>query len=265
MIYQVLAKKVQVFAVENSPIILTGVGVVGTVTTAVLTGRASFKAAHIIHQEALQRSHEHAESVGKDFVGLPDLPRGEKVKLVWTEFIPPVGVGAITVTSIIFANRISTSRAAAMAAAYAVSDKTFSEYKEKVQERLGVKKETDIRDEIAKERIDANPPGTLIVVGDGDVLCYDVLTGRYFKSAVEKLKKAENEVNADIVSGDGASLSRFYDEIGLPQTPYSDTVGWNLDNRCELQLSTVLTDDDRPCISVDFAGWPKPDYIKIWG
>lgn len=265
MMFQNLAKSVQAFAVDNASTILTGVGVVGTVSTAVLTGRASFKAARIIHQEALQRNPGDAESVGNDFAGLPDLARKEKAVLVWQEFIPPIGVGSATVACIIYANRRSAAQAAAMAAAYSMSEKTFSDYKEKVQGRLGIKKETDLRDEIAKERIDANPPGTLIVVGEGDVLCYDVLTGRYFKSSVEKLKKGENEVNADIVTGDGASLSRFYDEIGLPQTPYSDTVGWNLDNRCELQLSTIMTADDRPCISVDFAGWPKPDYIKVWG
>ena len=265
MVGSVIFKRVQAFVTENASSILTSAGVAGTVTTAVLTGRASFKASRIIHQEALQRTPSDSESVGNDFVGLPDLTRKEKFGLVWIEFIPPVGVGTVTVASIIYANRISAKQAAAMAAAYTLSEKTFGDYKEKVVEKLGINKETDIRDQIAKERINENPPGNLIIVGDGDVLCYDVLTGRYFKSSVEKLKKAENEVNADIVTGDGASLSRFYDEIGLPQTPYSDTVGWNLDNRCELQLSTIMTDDDRPCISVDFAGWPKPDYMKVWG
>lgn len=254
MIFQSMAKSVQAFAVDNASTILTGVGVVGTVSTAVLTGRASFKAADIINKEYTDRM----ETDGP-------LSKTEKVQLVWTEFIPPIGVGSATVACIIYANRRSAAQSAAMAAAYSLSEKTFSDYKEKVREKLGINKETDIRDELAKERIDANPPGSLIIVGEGDVLCYDVLTGRYFKSTVEKLKKGENEVNADIVTGDGASLSRFYDEIGLPQTPYSDTVGWNLDNRCELQLSTIMTDDDRPCISVDFAGWPKPDYIKVWG
>lgn len=254
MIFATLAKKGQAFVTENASTLLTGVGVAGTITTAVLTGRASYKSAYMISHAKHERSLMTEDKMDKVDV----------IKLVGPQFIPPIGVGGVTIASIIYANRISAKQAAAMAAAYTLSEKTFSDYKEKVVEKLGIKKEEAVRDELAKERIDANPPSTLIVVGDGDVLCFDALSGRYFKSSVEKLKRAENEVNADIVTGDGASLSRFYDEIELPQTVYSDAVGWNLDNRCELQLSTIMTDDGRPCISVDFAGLPKPDYMKVW-
>lgn len=251
MIRPMVFKKVQALALENSPVILSGIGVIGTVTTAVLTGRASFKAADIIRKE-------------REDPDLPELSTKEKVFLVGTEFIPPVGVGVITITSIIYANKISSSRAAAMAAAYAVSDKTFSEYKEKVAERLGVAKETEIRDEIAQERIHRTPAQTVIITGEGDVLCFDTFSGRYFRSTVDRIKKAENEINAEILTCDGASLSRFYDEIGLEPTAHSDSVGWNMDNRCDVQISAVMTKEDKPCLSVDFAGWPKPDYGRIW-
>lgn len=252
MIRPVVFKRVQAFAVENSPALLTGVGVIGTVTTAILTGRASFKAAEIIER------NQPMEGVDSP------LTKNEKIKLVWTEFIPPVGVCGMTIASIIFAHRINSKQAAAMAAAYGLSEKTFSDYKEKVEEKLGVNKEQAIRDELAQDRVTANPPSQTIIVGSGDVLCLDVLTSRYFMGNMEKIKKAENEINAEILACDGASLSRFYDEIGLDPTPYSDTVGWDLDNRCELQISTVMSADERPCLSVDFARWPKPDYGKVW-
>lgn len=257
MFYQVLAKRVQAFAMENSPTILTGIGVVGTVTTAVLTGRAGYKASQLIAEE---ERFKDGDSLDRPTV----LSTKERVQLVWTEFIPPVGMAGVTVTSIIYANKISTSRVAAMAAAYALSDKTFGEYKEKVQERLGISKETDIRDEIAQGRVTAQPPGTTIIIGGGEVLCYDALTSRYFMGNMEKIKKAENEINSEILTCDGASLSRFYDEIGLEPNAYSDSVGWDLDNRCELQISTVMSEDERPCLVVDFKTWPKPEYGKTW-
>lgn len=249
MIRPIMFKKVQALAVENSPVILTAVGVVGTITTAVLTGRAGYKA----HQIIVDGTDHPSEIDTK-----------EKVKMVWPEFIPPVGMGAVTVTSIIFAQKISMGRAAAMAAAYGLSEKTFGEYKEKVSERLGVKKETEIRDELAQEHVKAMPPGQTIIIGSGEVLCRDELSARYFMGNMEKIKKAENEINAEILTCDGASLSRFYDEIGLEPTAYSDTVGWDLDNRCEVQISTVMSDDERPCLVIDFKSWPKPDYGKAW-
>jgi Family of unknown function (DUF6353) len=62
-----------------------------------------------------------------------------------------------------------------------------------------------------------------------------------------------------------ASLSAFYDEIGLPPTPYSDTVGWNsLREMVDVQYSTVMSADDRPCIAIDFVTPPYPEYDRTW-
>jgi hypothetical protein len=43
------------FASDNSPAILTSAAVVGTITTAYLTGKASFKAADVIRDEEDKR------------------------------------------------------------------------------------------------------------------------------------------------------------------------------------------------------------------
>lgn len=251
---------------DNSTTILTGIGVAGTVTTAVLAGKASFKAALIIDQDQDRITSELPHQPGANGAEAAKLPLSEKVRLVWPQFIPAVGVGSLTVAAIIFANRLSAKETAAMAAAYTMSDKTFQEYKEKVQEKLGQKKETEIRDEVAQDRINRNPPDarTIIITGGGDVLCYDVVTDRYFNSTVENIKKAENSVNGEIANHDAVPLSRFYDSIGLRPTPYTEEVGWNIDNRCEVQFSTVLSPDQRPCVSIDFARYPKADYDRVY-
>jgi hypothetical protein len=149
---------------------------------------------------------------------------------------------------------------------YSMSDKTFQEYKEKVREKLGQTKEQGVRDEMAQKRVEDNPPTdrTVIITGTGDVLCYDVLTDRYFRSTVEKIRQAQNEVNFLITNQDEVSLSRFYEEIGLKVTPYSDEVGWNIENTCEVEITTVMTPNNEPCIAIDFKRWPKPDYTKVW-
>ena len=46
-----IIKKSQKYVLDNSPAILTAFGVVGTVSTAYLAGRASFRAADIIALE----------------------------------------------------------------------------------------------------------------------------------------------------------------------------------------------------------------------
>jgi Family of unknown function (DUF6353) len=240
---------------DNSTALLTGIGVTGTVTTAVLTGRASFKAARIIDAETKALKDDEPELTNKD-----------KVKLVWTHYIPAVGVGTVTISSVILANRLSSKQAAALAAAYGLSEKAFQEYKEKVVEKIGQNKETDIRDSIAQDRVRNNPVNSreIILAGTGEVLCFDILTGRYFQSSVEEIKRAENKMNFEIVHHMYVSLSAFYQEIGLPPTGFSEELGWNVDNRCEVKFSTVMSSDDRPCVAIDFHYLPIQNYGRFY-
>lgn len=261
-----IKNKIQEVLTENSRMILTGVGVVGTVSTAVLTGKATMKASKIIHRESLHVTPDDADTIGNDFTGLPDFSFTDKVKMVWPQYIPAAGVGGLTILAILYAHRLNAKEVAALATAYGLSEKKFEEYRDKVTEKLGMMKEEEVREQIAQDRVDANPVDnrTVIITGTGDVLCYDVLTDRYFNSTIEKIKEAQNEVNFKITNRDEVSLSEFYEEIGLNTTPYSDTVGWNIDNTCEVEIATVMSKDNQPCISVDFKRWPKADYTKVW-
>ena len=247
-----LLKTTEKVVADNSPTILTTLGVTGSLTAMYLTGKASFKAADI-----LRREEEASEF---DFL----LPK-EKVQLLWKEYIPAAGAGAFAVVCIIGSNRISSRRAAAMATAYAVSERAWAEYKDKVIEKLGAQKEQKVRDELAQDRVDKNPVSTreVIITGAGDVLCYDSITGRYFQSNVEALRKAVNDINRQILHNMYASLYEFYDLIGLPPTEYSQEVGWNSDNELSLDFSTTLSDDGRPCISIQYAVYPVRDYYRV--
>jgi hypothetical protein len=260
------AHKVKFLLNENSTTLLTAVGVGGTIATAVLTGRATFKAADIIAEETMKKNMVREE--GELTIHLDDirLSKTEKAKLVWHLYLPPIATGVLTIACIIVANKISSKKIAALAVAGGISERALQEYKEKVIEKLGVKQDEKIRDEIAQDRVTANPVNSreILVVGTGEVLCYDMLTGRYFQSTMEEIKRAENKVNFELVNFMSCSLSNFYDEIGLPPTPYTDSVGWNQNNRMEVQFSTVFSTDNRPCIAIDFSKPPIPDYEKHW-
>lgn len=251
-----LLKRTEKLTVDNSPAILTAVGVVGTITTAYLTGVATFRAAEFLSEEALAPLWKDKNT---------PLSMTDEFKLVWKFYIPPVTSGLVTVTAIIYANRIGNRRAAAMAAAYTISERAFSEYKEKVVDKLGEKKERAVRDELAQDRVDRSPVGKteVIVTGGGDVLCYDVYTGRYFSSSMETLKKAQNDTNYQVLNDTYASLNDFYSRIGLATTKTGEEIGWNNDHQLELLFSTTMSDDSRPCISIDFNVSPVRDYYRL--
>lgn len=241
---RVMLKVTEKFTIDNSPTILTAVGVVGTVGTAFLTYRAASEAAYILF----------AEDAKKRLDGEPPLTNQEILKLTWKLYWSPALAGTLTVASIIAANRIGAKRAAALAAAYALSEKTISEYKDKVVEKIGPKKEQAIRDEVAQDAVNKNPvsQNQVYITGGGEVLCYDKYVGRYFMSTMETLRKAQNDVIQEIIHNGYSALNDFYMHIGLSRVGLGEEMGWSLDHPLEIEYSTTMSDDNRPCIVIDY-------------
>lgn len=253
-------QKAREFAEANSAALLTAGGVVGTIATAILTGRAGFKAAEIIREEELKLVHDEGttDSIANGTMGLP---LGRRIILVGPHFIPPIVVGSATVASVIMANRVSAQKAAALAAAYGLAERNLSEYKDKVAEKLTGPKKQAIGEEISQDRVNRSDGyQTVVVVGD-DVLCFDEPTGRYFRSNMEKIRAAVNKTNEDILHTGWTNATFFYHELGMPATSWTDDMGWNTDQLVELKYDTVTSPDGRPCLSIDFNVLPKPDYV----
>lgn len=254
MILAKQAKLLEKLITDNSPTILSAVGIVGTVATAYLTGKASFKASEII-ADAIE---ERKALGGFDDRGIANervfWSNTESFKLVWKEFIPAVGSGVLTVTAIFGANRISARRAAALAVAYSISEKRFDEFKEKVYAKLTPQKQEALNTEIAQSRLDANTSGRpMIIAGSGDVMCYDLPSDRYFKSNMERLRKTENDMNQQAIHDSmPVPLSDFYRCIGLKPMPYSEEVGWTETMLMDIDFSTAMTDDSQPCIVINY-------------
>lgn len=253
-----ILKVTEKYVIDNSPTLLSAFAVTGSVTVAYLTGKATFRAAEIINIEYTDRVRQ-AELSEIPVKVLP-LDTKDKAKLVWKEYIPPALALTGTIGCIIFANSISTSRVAALAAAYKISEKQFAEYKDKALEKLGINKESEMRDEIAQARVDRHPSsGADILLPHNDVLCFDPYSGRYFRNDVETLRQAQNDLNEGMYRcSDSASLTDFYEKIGLSGTRFSDEVGWNTDHSLQLKLSTTLSDNNEPCLVIDFGITPFP-------
>lgn len=251
MDFQTIARKIAKVAGDNSPAILTAVGVTGTIVTALLTGRACFRAVDIIVHETIALREPRT------------LTTREKVEFTWKEFIPPVVTGCVTITCIIMANRAGSRKIAALAAAYSLSEKSFTEYKNKVVETVGKNKERTVRDNIAQDQVTNKPPSNEVVfASEGSQLCMDGWTGRYFVCDMETIRKAVNDVNQAIHVYYAVPVSEFYDRVGLPRTDGSDEVGWNTDELLELDYSATITDKGKACIVISFKTMPKADYSK---
>lgn len=253
--------------IKRSPEILTGLGIAGMITSTVLAVKATPKALRLI-----EKAEDHGIGItSKD--GDPEwkyrpLTKFEVVKVAWKPYIPAVVTGAASVTCLIGASSVNAKRNAALATAYELSKTALTEYKEKVVETVGEKKEEIIREKVAQKKVDENPPSKseVIITGAGDVLFLEPVSMRYFKSDIENIRKIINDLNYRLTTGmeEYISLSEFYDEIGLSHTAQSDDIGWNIyrDGQINIDFPATKTEKGEPCLMLDYDVEPRYDYSK---
>lgn len=235
---------------KNSPTILTTLAVGGMLTTVVFAVRATPKANALIENDS-RANHE----------GDPNAyTKKEAIISCWRVYIPAVCMGAATIACIVGSNSINNRRNAALASVYGLTEAAFREYKEKVVETIGKKKELSVRDEISKDHVAANPPkeNTVILTGKGNTLCRDEFSGQYFRSDVERIRQAVNTINEQRIDEMWVSLNDLYYEIGADATKGGELLGWDLDTGgLKITFSTQLTKDNEPCIVLNYDVFPK--------
>lgn len=232
---------------KHAPELLTGIGVAGMISATVLAVKATPKALELLKEK---KESEHTEK----------LTLKDTVKTAWKCYIPAAITTVTSVACIVGASSTNLKRNAALATAYSISETALREYKDKVVEVVGEKKEQAVQDALAKSRVEKNPPAaeSIIFTGKGNTLCYESLSGRYFKSDVDKIKKAENEVNHRMLSEMSVSLNDLYYELGLENIDLGEDLGWHVENGCfEIRFSSQLTQDNEPCLVLDYSIPPR--------
>lgn len=244
---------------RHSPEILIGLGITGMVTTTVLAVKATPKALQLMEERKRELEVEKLTPM-------------ETVKTTWKCYIPAAISGATSIACVIGSNSVNARRNAALATAYKISESAFSEYRSKVVETIGEKKEKVIRDKVSEEHIKNNPitHTEVIVTGKGKTLFYDHHSGRYFYSDLELIRRAANKLNHDINTDpfdSGVTLNDFYEEIGLPGIATGDALGWNLsigliDIYPSAQMAEEGSDHEgEPCLVINYVNPPQYGFL----
>ena len=128
MEFKGMIKIIENFAKKNSPEILKGIGIAGMITTTVIAVKATPKANRIMHD--LKREYKNEK-----------VPAMQIIKEVGPCYTQTIIMGTCACACILGATSINTRRNAALATAYKLSETAFSDYREKVIETLGEKKD----------------------------------------------------------------------------------------------------------------------------
>lgn len=261
---------------REQPAILTAVGIAGMLTTVVMAVKVTPKAVRLLDREKADRLENNIGDDNENIDGLikiPDdkirkygyyrLPTKDTIKIVWRLYAPSAILCAASVACLIGSHAASTKRNMALAAAYTISESALKEYREQVIETVGEKKEREVSDAIAKKKIEGKPVSAneVVITKKGNVLCFDVLSGRYFRSDIDAIKRTVNELNRTMLGEMEISLNEFYSALGLSEIKLGDDLGWNVNRGLiDVLFSSQLSEDGEPCVVIGYRIAPQYDY-----
>ena len=243
-IFNDVADTTSKWACKNAPTILTCIGAAGVIFTAVASGKAAIKA-----KEKLEELPEDADMK-------------EKAKVVLPIMVKPTILACGTIWVIFRANKIALRRNAALLAAYTLSSRRLEEYEDKVVETIGEGKNKKIKDAIAEDHVEKDPPPqNIIIASDGTTIpCKDGWTGQWFSSTIESIRTAEANLNEMMKDEGFVCLNDYCQELGLEYLDYGDSWGWFYDaeNPLTFEYSSILR-DGIPTLVISFPTSRQPE------
>lgn len=249
-------EKLKDLCVNNSASILTGLGVVGVIGTAVVTAKLTPKALDIL---------EEREKFKQDNYGY-SLTKFEKVLAVTPTYMPAILIGLATCSCIIGSNHINQIRQASLMSAYTYLDSCYKEYQRKVKEVFGEDGEKKVREELHKEIELYDKYGSLFE----KKLFYDEISKRYFEMSMYEIKDAEYKMNRMFNFLGALKLNEAYEFFNLRPTEYGETVGWSAlrdwevigYSWIEVTFDEITTHDGLQAFAIRFNMQPTKDYLQ---
>ena len=176
-----LLSKTGCFFKKNIATILTGIGTVGVVITAVSAIKATPKALYSIEEAEKEKGDK--------------LSNKEKIITTTHIYLPTIIIGVSTIACILGANVLNKKQQASLISAYALLQKSYNEYRDKVDELY--ENSSIVDKEIAKDVYDNTKPS---VSSDEKCLFYDMFSKRYFESNKVDVITAEYHFNRNFTS-----------------------------------------------------------------
>lgn len=218
---------------QNAPAILTGISISSYIAAIALTANGTAK---VISSYKTLKVNE---------LTIEELPPKEIAKHFVKPYIPAAVMATLGTACAIGAHKVSARRYAALYAVATVAADTVKDYQKVLPDILGDKKATKAEEAVNSQALTRAPQFDETIVhntGRGSTLCYDSLSGRYFYSSSEHIRKAQNDINEELMLCDFSfckSLNDFYDVLGLETIGIGDDLGWN----CNTPLRVIFASD----------------------
>lgn len=242
------------FMSKNKPGIVMGLGIGSLIMSTIVAFRYAPLA-----KDALTRKKEELD-VNK-------LEPVDTIKTAGVYFLPSLVFTCTGIACILGGNQMNLNRGAAAMAAYALSESTLRNYRESAREVVGEKKEKDIRENAAKKMYyDDLRNGQMTVITAGcanDFWMYDHLTRQKFRSNVQKVKEAINNLNYRAVHGEQVSVYEYCIEMNEEPVEMGNSFVWDVNRNGLIELyppTSYVMENGEPVIDIMHKVDPVPVY-----
>lgn len=227
---------------KHSPKILFAVGVVGIGATVFLACRATLKVEPVLTE--LEEVADKTEMQLKTSVEYTEKDRQRDLVKAYTKcvvkiaglYAPAVAVGVVSIGALTGSHVILTRRNAGLTAAYAVLDKAFKGYRDRVSAELGPEKEREFwLGAEDHEFIEETKEGPVVkrekrATGMSPYSVVFDETNRNWEPAPNAnlvfIRSQQNYMNDILRSRGHVLLNDVYDALGFPRTAAGCVVGW---------------------------------------
>jgi len=178
---------------------------------------------------------------------LKDKPvRGNEAQYV-KEYGPATILFTVATGLIIGTNMQEARRFESLFGAYTMTRSTLEDLRKAVPQKILV----DAEAKILQEKVDNDfsiPRGSELLI-QPNTYCLDSTTGQSFVNSVEKIHKACQALNYQVINEMGATMNDYCDELGLQHISGGGQLGWST-GPIVFNLSTRLKDDTYPVVVV---------------
>lgn len=188
-----------------------------------------------------------------------DLTLIDKFKLTWRCYIPTATAVLIGGACIVGAHKTHLKRQAALASLLGASQEAFREYRNQVARKLGDRKAQQVEDEMNEELIRENPPiqSRIVQTGHGATLFRDMITGVYFFSDIEKVKRAFHNAQVKLERKGHVCLNEVLTGFGLEPVELGDIVAWGRDEAIQWRFSACTDEEYATCLVIQYENLPR--------
>lgn len=233
--------------IKQSPGILSGLGVIGFISSVVMVAKVAPKAEKIIEEASYTPTPHFCIDNQLGFL--------DKVKLVAPIYAPTAGMILISTACIIASNHTYRHRYASLLALYSISEVAVGKWQAAALEEVGPRKFDKVKERVLGSEED---PPEILLVDEKKSLFYDGYLGRWFTTdSVETVRRIVNDLNEQLLKDDFVPLNDLYYALGCDHVPFGDDVGWNLSiAKVEVQFNSFIR-KDRPYISIMYSVEPR--------